>query len=70
MGKLSAEVAQQRPLWEQSKQLEEVHRAEVAEVNHTTLMFSMFSCFRYLVGLCHFSYWLFCAQACLLQLIM
>ncbi len=35
MSKLSAEVARQRPLWEQSKQLEEVHRAEVAEVNQT-----------------------------------
>lgn len=33
MDKLSAEVAQQRPLWEQSKQLEEVHHAEVAKVN-------------------------------------
>ncbi|CAB1119443.1 unnamed protein product [Ectocarpus sp. CCAP 1310/34] len=32
MRKLSDEVAQQRPLWEQSKQLEEVHRAEVAEL--------------------------------------
>ncbi|CBJ25593.1 Myosin, heavy chain 10, non-muscle [Ectocarpus siliculosus] len=32
MSKLSDEVAQQRPLWEQSKQLEEVHRAEVAEL--------------------------------------
>ena len=33
MGKLSAEVAQQRPLWEQSKQVEEVHHAEIAEVS-------------------------------------
>lgn len=33
MSKLADEVAQQRPLWEQSKQLEEVHRTEVAEVN-------------------------------------
>ncbi|CAM9435559.1 unnamed protein product [Ectocarpus sp. 4 AP-2014] len=32
MSKLSDEVARQRPLWEQSKQLEEVHRAEVAEL--------------------------------------
>lgn len=31
--KLSAEVAQQRPIWEKSKQLEDVHRAEVAEVS-------------------------------------
>lgn len=33
MDKLSAEVAQQRPLWEQSKQMEELHHAEIAEVN-------------------------------------
>lgn len=33
MSKLSDEVAEQRPLWEQSKQLEQVHCAEVAEVN-------------------------------------
>lgn len=32
MSKLSAEVARQRPLWEQSKQLEEVHHAKLAEV--------------------------------------
>lgn len=31
--KLSAEVAQQRPIWEKSKQLEDLHRAEVAEVS-------------------------------------
>lgn len=33
MGKLSAEVAQQRPLWEHAKQMEEVHHAEIAEVD-------------------------------------
>ncbi|CAM9123728.1 unnamed protein product [Ectocarpus fasciculatus] len=32
MSKLADEVAQQRPLWEKSKQQEEVHRAEVAEL--------------------------------------
>eukprot|EP00903_Cladosiphon_okamuranus_P007670 g7438.t1 len=32
MEKLSAEVAQQRPLWEQSRQMEEVHHAEIAEL--------------------------------------
>lgn len=33
MDELSAEVAEQRPLWEKSKQKEEVLRAEIAEVN-------------------------------------
>lgn len=37
MSKLSADVAQQRPLWERSKQVEEVHHAEVAEVNLITV---------------------------------
>ncbi|CAN0402680.1 unnamed protein product, partial [Ectocarpus sp. 12 AP-2014] len=36
MSKLSDEVAHQRPLWEQAKQLEEVHRAEVAELKEKT----------------------------------
>ena len=45
MSRLSAEVAQQRPLWEQSKQLEAVRRAEVAEVGqpNSTMYSVMFS---------------------------
>lgn len=39
MSKLSAKVAQQRPLWERSKQLEEVHHAEVAKVNFLLVEF-------------------------------
>lgn len=35
MANLSAEVAQQRPLWEKSKQLEKINEAEVAEVSDT-----------------------------------
>lgn len=35
--KLSAEVARQRPLWEQSKQMEDVRHAEIAEVNQKSV---------------------------------
>lgn len=36
MAKLAAEVAEQRPLWDKSKQLEEIHRVEVVEVSHVS----------------------------------